>query len=145
MKRLAVAVLIAVSATGAQAGPDSDLLAKAGLLGAWAVNCNQPPSQENPYQIFAPSKTGYPTRNLKMVSSIDRTSEIRSIRLVASGQVKFLMKGSGDFDDRHLTVTVVGNRLRAMEAVDLQGKKYVTNGKINGTPNETPSFQKCGG
>ena len=144
MKRLMAAIFIMMSVTGAKAGPDSDLLAKAGLLGAWAADCSQPPSSKNPYQVFAPSTAGYPTRVLNMDSSIDRTSEIRNVRLLQNNQIRFLLKGSGQFDDRNIIVVVIGNRHRSLDAADVNGKKYVTNGKMVGASSgDTPWFQKC--
>ena len=143
MKKLFAAILIMMNATAAEAGPDSDLLAKAGLLGAWAGNCSQPPSSDNPYQVFAPSSSGYPTRVLKMDSKIDRTSEISNVRLLANNRVKFRMKASGDFDDRDIIAVVTGKRHRSLDAADANGKKYVTNGKFP-KGGETPWFEKCG-
>jgi len=148
MKKAMAAILAMLCAAGAYAGPDSDLLAKAGLLGAWARDCSQPPSNSNPYQVIAPSTAGYPTRDLKMDSKIDRTSELRNVVLLGNNQVKFRMMASLNFSDRDITVIVVGNRHRSMDAADASGKKYITNGRfvrdgVEGA--ETSWFQKCGG
>jgi hypothetical protein len=145
MKILMAAILLLMGLNTATAGPDSDLLQKAGLLGAWAADCSKPPSQSNPYQIYAPSTTGYPKRILSMASSIDGTSEIRNVRLLGNNKISMRFKASKNFDDRDIIAVVVGNRHRSLEAADVKGKKYVTDGKYTTTPGETPWFQKCGG
>jgi hypothetical protein len=143
MKTLLAGILVTMTASGAMAGPDSDLLAKIGHLGTWAVDCTRAASNENPYVIFVPSKAGYPTRILKMESSIDRTSEIRNVRRLDDNKIKYWMMGSNELDNREITITIVGNRFRSIEAVDAKGTKYVIDGKTS--KSETPWFQKCPG
>ena len=143
MKKLLAGILVVFTASSALAGPDSDLLAKIGHLGTWAVDCTRAASKENPYVIFVPSNAGYPTRILKMDSSIDRTSEIRDVRLLEDNKVKYWMMGSSELDNREITIVFLGSRLRAVEAVDAKGTKYVTDGKTS--QSETPWFQKCQG
>jgi hypothetical protein len=143
MKKLLAGILVVFAASSALAGPDSDLLAKIGHLGTWAVDCTRAASNENPYVTFVPSKAGYTTRILKMESSIDRTSEIRNVRRIDDNKIKYWMMGSSELDNRELTIVIIGNRFRSVDAVDAKGTKYVTDGKTS--TGETPWFQKCPG
>jgi len=143
MKKLLAGILVATTASSAAAGPDSDLLAKIGHLGTWAADCARVPSKENPYVTFVPSKAGYPTRILKMASSIDRTSEIRNVRRIDNNKIKYWMMGSNELDNREITIVIIGNRFRSVEAVDAKGTKYVIDGKSS--TGETPWFNKCPG
>jgi hypothetical protein len=145
MKILMVSLSVLIAASVAEAASDSDALARAGLLGAWAVDCSKPPDQKNPYQLFAPSKSGYPTRTLRMGDpKLDRTSELHNVTVLGDHRVKFRMMGKTG-DNRDIVVVVDDNRHRSLEAVDLQGKKYVADGKLTGASSgETPWFQKCG-
>jgi len=81
-----------------------------------------------------------------MDSQIDGTSEIRNVRRLENNRVKFRMKARKDFDDRDVIIVVLGDRHRSLDAADVNGKKYVTNGKFVGSsPAETPWFMRCGG
>ena len=142
MRTVLVGALVAVTASGAAAGPDSDRLAKIGHLGTWAADCARTASPENPYVTFVRSETGYPKRILKMQSDIDRTSEIRGVRSIDKNKVKYWMMGSNELDNREITIIIIGDRFRSIEAVDAKGTKYVADGK-NSEGKETPWFQKC--
>ena len=81
LKRLSAIVALALVATPAAAGPDSDMLRKLGMLGAWAVNCANAASDSNPHLEYIASASGYPTR--KTVTSGKPTfAEMRYVRLV---------------------------------------------------------------
>ena len=81
LKRLSAIVALALVATPASARPDSDMLRKLGMLGAWAVNCANAAGDSNPHLEYIASASGYPTR--KTVTSGKPTfAEMRYVRLV---------------------------------------------------------------
>jgi hypothetical protein len=147
MQKLAIWTLLALLAAplSALAGPDSDRLNQAGILGSWAVNCNAPPSKTNPYQLFAPSSSGSPTRTLQMDNpDLDGTLTIKDVRIIASDRVGLSWTGrSGNV--LRMVVLKAGNRLKGFESVRVSdGKVLVKDGRFTGSGGETPWFTKCG-
>jgi hypothetical protein len=147
MRKLAIGTLLAlvVAASPALANADGDLLNKAGMLGSWAVDCSKPPGKTNPYQLFAPSSSGGPTRTLQMDNpGLDGTLKIKDVRIISGDRVGLSWTGrSGDV--LRMIILKVGNRHKGFESVNVRdGKVLVKDGHFVSSGKETPWFTKCG-
>jgi len=147
MQKPAIGALLALLAmvSPALANPDSDRLNQAGMLGSWAVDCNAPPSKTNPYQLFAPSSSGAPTRTLRMDDpELDGTRTIKNVRIIASDRVG-LSWNALNGDTLRMVVLKAGNRHKGFESVYASnGKVLVKDGRFVSSGKETPWFTKCG-
>ena len=117
MQKPAIGALLVllVTVSPSLANPDSDRLNQAGMLGSWAVNCNAPPSKTNPYQLFAPSSSGSPTRTLQMdTPSLDGTLTIKDVRVIASDRVGLSWTDRSG-DTLRMIVLKVGSRLKGFD------------------------------
>ena len=144
LKRSAAIVALALLATPAAAGPDSDMLRKLGMLGAWAVNCTNAASDSNPHLEYMASASGYPTRKTVM-SGKTSFAEMRNVRLVDSDRIAFLDVRKPDGDRTNIVLAVMGHRWRSQDASDLDGKAYIKNGKFVSSGQDTLVFEKCSG
>jgi hypothetical protein len=147
MHKSAIWTLLALLAAvfPALAGVDSDRLNQAGMLGSWAVDCSAPPSPNNPYQLFAPSTSGSPTRTLQMdTPSLDGTLKVKDVHIISNERVGLSwVDRSGD--TMRMVVLKTGNRLKGFESVsERSGKTLVKDGRFTNSGKETPWFTKCG-
>lgn len=141
---MALAGLLLALASGAQASEDSDLLAKFGLIGSWAVDCQKPPSLSNPFQSFVPSNFGTPTRQLLVGNpAYDRIMPVHDVFLITDDRLRL------SFEQGGLVVTVVlvkeGERIRPLEATTDRGMTTVSGGVVLGTGQPTTWLEKCPG
>jgi hypothetical protein len=150
LERSIVGAAFLLMLTPAVAGPDSDVVRKFGLFGTWAVDCSKPPSDDNTYQEYTPSQTGYPTRTWyrKMGDryASAQSFEMRNVRIVGSDRLAYLDVRKADGDPTNIVLAMVGNRHRSHESVDPNdGKVYIKDGKFVGSGKPTELFQKCPG
>ena len=137
-----VAVLGALGGRAAEAGADSNALAKFGLLGSWAVDCRAPPSASNPYQTFVPSTDGQPSRQLIVGNpDLDRLVPVHDVKELGSDRISL------SFPQNNITVTVVlvkdKGRVRPLESSTSDGQSVVADGMVERTGQLTAWFQKC--
>lgn len=140
---LASAVL-AVAASAARAGTDSDALSKFGLIGSWAIDCTAPPSMTNPVQIFVPSNAGEPTRQLLVGNpDVDRIMPIHDAIMITDDRLRL------SFPQNDLTVTVVlvkdNGRIRPLESTTSDGRTLVSGGIVQANGQQTTWLEKCPG
>ena len=150
LERSIIAAAFLLMLTPAIAGPDSDIVRKFGLFGTWAVDCSKPPSNDNTYEEYTPSATGYPTRTWYRKKGDRYASaqsfEMRNVRIVGSDRLAYLDVRKADGDLTNIVVAKVGNRHRSHEAVDPKdGKVYIKDGKLVASAKPTELFQKCPG
>jgi hypothetical protein len=143
-RRLRLALLLlALGSSAAHAGTDSDLLAKFGLIGGWAIDCRAPASVSNPVQIYVPSNYGEPTRQLIVANpNYDRIMPVHDVFLITDDRLRL------SFEQNGITVTIVllkeGNRVRPVESTTVDGMTLVSGGmQRNGQP--TTWYEKCSG
>jgi len=118
LKRSIVAAALMLMLTPAVAGPDGDIVRKFGLFGTWAVDCSKPPSDDNTYEEYTPSETGYPTRTWYRKKADRYASaqsfEMRNVRIVGSDRLAYLDVRKADGDLTNIVLAMVGNRHRSM-------------------------------
>ncbi len=146
---IAAAAFLSI-AMPAVAGPDSDTVGKFGLFGTWAVDCSKPPSDDNTYEEYTPSQTGYPTRTWYRKPgdryAPARSFEMRNVRITAPSRLAYLDVRKADGDLTNVVVAMVDDRHRSHEAVDPKdGKVYIKDGKLVASGKATELFQKCPG
>jgi hypothetical protein len=136
-----VLLLPALGSGVAHAGEDSDLLAKFGLMGSWAIDCRAPPSVSNPFQIFVPSNYGEPTRQIIVANpNYDRIMPVHDVFLITDDRLRL------SFEQNGISITIVllkeGNRVRPIESTTVNGMTMVSGGmQRNGQP--TTWYEKC--
>ena len=139
-----VAALLLAPADAAQAGADSDALAKFGLIGSWAIDCQAPPSLANPFQTFVPSTAGDPIRqDVVGDPDRDRIVPIHDVILVADDRLRLSFQQNG------ISVTVVlvkdKGRVRPLESTTSDGQTIVSGGIAQRTGQQTVWLEKCPG
>lgn len=128
----------------AQAGADSDALAKFGMIGSWAIDCRAPPSLANPFQTFVPSNAGDPIRqDIVGDPNRDRIVPIHDVIRVAEDRLRLSFAQNG------ITVTVVlakdKGRVRPMESTTGDGQTLVSGGIVQRSGQQTLWLEKCPG
>jgi len=133
---LALLTLLGIAPAGAAS--DRDALKKFGMLGTTAVDCAAPPSNSNPYVIFAVSPQGNATRTVKMKDpGLDGTLAIRNLRLLAPDTLQFNETG------RQSELTVTLGKIRSWRSVRADGTVLITDGKFPNTGKPTIAFTFC--
>jgi hypothetical protein len=137
-------MLVCAAAAPAQAGADSDVLTKFGLIGSWAIDCRAPPSMANPFQTFVPSNEGQPTRQLITGNpDYDRIEPISDAILIAPDRLRL------SFPQNGITVTIVlvknQGRVRPLESTTSTGETVVSGGVVQRNGQETSWLEKCPG
>ena len=140
--RLTAICLFILAAVGdASAGSEADALAKFGMLGHVAVDCNAPPSINNPHQVFAVSPDGKASRTLRINAKGDGTFPIWNIKLVDADSLQYEETSHG-FTFK-ITVKKIQGRFRSWQSVATNGRVFIKDGMLgNGTP--SASFVSCG-
>ena len=138
------AALLLAPADAAQAGADSDALAKFGLIGSWAIDCHAPPSLANPFQTFIPSTAGDPIRqDVVGDPDRDRIVPIHDVILLADDRLRLSFRQNG------ISVTVVlvkdKGRVRPLESTTSDGQTIVSGGIAQRTGQQTVWLEKCPG
>lgn len=132
------------AAHAAQAGADSDALAKFGLVGSWAIDCHAPPSLKNPFQTFVPSTAGDPIRqDIVGDPDRDRIVPIHDVIPLADDRLRLSFAQNG------IAVTVVlvkdKGRVRPLESTTGDGQIIVSGGVVQRTGQQTVWLEKCPG
>lgn len=146
MKRGAwlAAASVALAASPAQAGADSDALAKFGLIGSWAIDCHAPPSLANPFQTFIPSNAGDPIRqDVVGDPDRDRIVPIHDVILIANDRLRlsFLQNGT----DVTVLLLKEKGRVRPIESTTGDGHTIVSGGVVQRNGQQTIWLEKCPG
>ncbi|MBI3704015.1 MAG: hypothetical protein HY244_09265 [Rhizobiales bacterium] len=142
LKRSTAIVMLALLATPAVAGPDSEVLRKLGMLGVWAVDCAKPPGNGNFYIEHIPSERGYPTRKTS-AGAKPTFAEMRNVRPISSDRIAFLDVRLPDGDKTDIVLAFTGDSLRSQESSDPGGKAHIKDGKFLSSGAPTPIFKKC--
>lgn len=143
MRRLALIALAMMAVPGlALADTDSDVLAKFGLVGSWALDCRAPPSLANPIETLVPSKTGEPTRHLSTGNpALDRVEPIHDVILITADRLRL------SYPQNSITVTVVflkeNGRIRVLESTTSDGLTVVSGGIVQRNGQQTAWLEKC--
>jgi len=137
-------VMAALFPAAALAGSDSDMLAKFGLIGSWALDCHAPPSMGNPFQTFVPSNAGDPLRQLIVGDpNRDRTVPVHDVALLPHDQLQL------SFAQNTVTVTVVlakdKGHIRPVESITSDGQTIVKDGIVQRSGQRTLWLEKCPG
>jgi len=144
LKRFTAFVIFVLMLTPAAAGADSNTVRKFGLLGTWAVDCTKPPSNDNPYEEYTPSESGYPIRTFYYVVGSRHSFEMRNARIGPPDRLAYLDVRKSDGDRTNVVIQKVGERQRSYEAIDPNdGKVYIKDGKLVATGKPTMVFEKC--
>ena len=133
-----------LAAHAARAGADSDALAKFGLVGSWAIDCQAPPSLKNPFQTFVPSTAGNPIRqDVVGDPDRDRIVPIHDVIPLADDRLRL------SFEQNGIAVTVVlvkdKGRVRPLESTTSDGQTIVSGGVVQRTGQQTIWLEKCPG
>jgi hypothetical protein len=136
------AFLMVFCAGVAQASPDSDALAKFGLIGSWAIDCKAPSGPSNPFQVFTPSTAGEPTRQLITGNAAhDSMVPVRDVVRLDGDHLQLSFAQAG------IVVTVVllkeKGRIRPMTSRINGGSVLVEGGIALRNGQETTWLQKC--
>ena len=132
----------------AATGSLRQIMEKYGALGAWAVNCQQPPSASNPYSVYRAvddrfvqfDSMSHPTQS-SMTYILDSAAEDgpNQLSVVSTAQYRDVLR-----------LQIEGERLRVLELVR-NGIKFISDGRYNVTGfaksaeqgKDTQYFEKC--
>ena len=129
----------------ATADTASDALAKFGLIGTWAADCQEPASLANPYVQFVAVPDGTVARQTLLGEG-----EAPVVNVIESAQA-----GSGDHlstRERNskgvvlqIDVAKVADGVRVMSSKRSDGREPIKNGILTGNGKPTPILKKCAG
>jgi hypothetical protein len=141
-----LAIVLAAGATSPAAAQGSPVnaLQEWGLLGTWAVRCDQPPSMSNSYNRFvvAPDGRAYFERDFGDPSRNDR-SEIAGAELRGDGTLALTINFTSFKQVRLNAYAKSEGRVRVMYNRGPAGDVTVENGVLKHNGQATPWSQKC--
>ena len=136
----ALALALALPAA-AQTDPPAEVLAKWGMLGTWAVNCNTPPSRGNGYSTYEAEGSTEAVLRRDFGAELERDrSQIQAARIAEDGMLHLTINLTSIGQVRtnvFMKVGAVG--MRAFENRGPDGSYTVRDGKFlhNGLPTAT--------
>jgi len=153
VKTIASAILLLLLAVPARAEPVLAVLQKAGLMGAWAPDCNAPRSAQNPFVIYYVAQGEQVRRRIERGSAgpvldgtVDRAEALTptTYRLLLRNQDPNW--GSNDGRSFDTVVEVSAGRARALSSVANDGAQLIRDGRYTtgsgaGTP--VPGLLRC--
>lgn len=139
MRTMLVAILIGLSATPSLAS-DETTLAKAGVLGTWAIDCSAPASSSNFHLVYAVDKNGAASE-----TQVTGSKSVRQLSNVQFISDQWLLYSYHDADGEMLSILtyVDGTRKKSWWSVGKGGAAYIRDGKFQPGGNSVPWFQKC--
>ena len=143
--RLTAILALALVATPAAAGPDSDMLCKLGMRGVWAVDCAKPPGNGNFYIEHIPSERGYPSRKTT-AGAKPAFADLRNVRQTAPGGIAYLDVRLPDGDKTDVILAVTGDSFHSQDSRNPGGgTAFIKNDKFISSGAPTPIFKECKG
>lgn len=139
---LVIPAVIGLGIAPAAAKSDHELLSELGVYGEWAVKCDVPASNANPYLVFSPPATDkHATKELRMTDKSFRYN-VHSVKILDPTHVRWVESGEKGvgFD---LTNQYEGTRMRGMQSKGTDGKVYVKDGFMTIVGKDTPWLTKC--
>lgn len=139
MRTMLVAILIGLGAMPALAS-DESTLAKAGVLGTWAIDCSAPASSSNFHLVYAVDKTGAATE-----TQLTGSKSVRQLSNVQFISDQWLLYSYHDADGEMLSILtfIDGAKKKSWWSVGNGGAAYIRDGKFQPGGNSVPWFQKC--
>ncbi len=135
------AVAFALWPLCAQASGDADIARRFGLIGTWAVDCNQPATANNPYETFAVAPNGTIVQSLDSLS-IEPSDHLHGLRLEGD---KLSVKWDSATSKTTLDIVLKNDngKLRSWSSARPDGTVVVRDGKSAKTGNPMSAFEKC--
>jgi hypothetical protein len=139
IRSLLIATLLGLCAAPSFAS-DESALAKAGILGAWAMDCSKPSSGSNYYLVYAINKDGAATETQRTTS--DSVRQIRNVQTISD---TWLLYSYLDADGEMLSILTFrdGGRKKSWWSVGKDGKAYIMGGNFADGGKSVPWFEKC--
>jgi hypothetical protein len=140
---LALSTYLAWLGVGTAAASDVEALRRFGLLGRVAVDCTQPYSQSNPYQIYAVSPRGAVTRTLRTGNpQYDATLSVRNVRMLTPDLLQF--QESGRTHELIVTIVKLDGAFRNWNSTLANGSALIADGRFTDSGRPTVAFRSCG-
>lgn len=139
---IAVVLTLLLEAPAAHAASVKDLFEQRGLLGAWAMDCTKPASQQNQYIVHRALDAERVQRDT-MVGATERFAVVVLETAAVSAPNELTMAASGHGARFSLTYRSEGKRLRVMQYLREDGTKFIVNGRRVGA-GEMPWLNRCG-
>lgn len=138
---VAVACLALLAVASASADSDADALIKFGLLGVWAVDCTEPPSNSSPQVRFA-IVNGMATRTV-LAGGLSQTMRMRNLRITAPDRLSYFLEGPTAEASHTMMVARVGEDIRSQEAVRFDGTAVIRDGRYVASGAPSPLYRRC--
>jgi len=136
---LIAAVLLSLSVMPSVAS-ERAALAKAGVLGTWAIDCSKPPSTSNYHMVYAVDAKGIATE-----TQLTGSQSVRQLRNVQFISKQWMLYSYLDADGEMLSILTFfdAGRKKSWWSVGNEGKAYIMDGKFLPDGNSVPWFKKC--
>jgi hypothetical protein len=152
MIRLAAAIILATALPlgAAMAETVADTTGKAGLLGAWAVDCATAAAADNPHLEFSVRSGGGVTQQLRFGQAVMSVA-VDAAELTGGSTARLhetYLSGFGPKDgksfDIWLTLTPDHRQYRSMRSIGSDGVVHIEDGIVTATGKQSVAMRKCG-
>ena len=134
----------AAAAPFARAQTVQNVLAEAGVLGRWAIDCSRPPSNNNVHTIYAPTPSGDVTVTYDYGAGLAVTvNRLLTARQIEAERVSYRQENEKTGLQLDVVVTVTPTNLRVWSSTRTSGEMLVRDGKFTATGAESPLQARC--
>jgi hypothetical protein len=145
MRIISVALTIAIVACAsiARASEDSELMAKVGLLGSWALDCRKPASENNLRHEYSQTLDGALIRTRNNGDPAAKTTlTVKDVRIMGGGKIGMIhFHPNGEVIK--IVVLKIGQRYRGWDAVVQNTGKRLADDGLLPTGEETSWYSNC--
>lgn len=122
---------------------DGQAVETAGLLGVWALNCRELPSNDNGVLEYSTSPASAPLETYYYDVEFRTPSELRDVRTLPNHQLRWTASDPDSKKTLTIVTTLEPNRIRTWSSLDMAGNSYASDGKIVSSGMPTPWFYRC--
>jgi hypothetical protein len=127
-----------------------DNLQRFGLVGTWAIHCDQPMSPANPHSVIYAAPDGRPLRKLVRGGDFaDLYSTIESAKIVTADTIATTWRNSTGWTGAQAGVAIDmviaknGRRVRTVDSRGSDGTHFIQGGVFTKSGAQAPSMEKC--
>jgi hypothetical protein len=145
-----LAVLLLLWPAGARADGIYDNLMQFGMVGTWAIHCDQPLSPSNPRSVIFSATDGKTYRKLERgADNEDLYSVVESANVVTATTLDTSWRNAGGWTGSQaglaieMVIAKEGNRIRTIDSRGSDGSHFIQGGVIVKTGAQAVWMEKC--
>lgn len=141
-RNLPIAAFALFAPSLAAADADSDVLAKAKLVGHWAQDCAKAPANDNAHIIYVAPADGPPTEQLLMGGYMDLKTTLSGVKQLAPDKIEYQNPSRGEVFT--IVKKIDGDRIKTWSSsVKATSEVYVKDGNYTQRAGSPPWMTRC--